>query len=201
MMSLYPNAVVMLAVAAYLTATALFIGLHVSNRDYNVVTHAVSDYGVGSSATLFRLYVWSGNVGALALAYLFRLPAQPRFAPATALCLALMVVARIGVAFVPTDLEGSRRTAGGVLHYLFAVLTFALAYVVIDNATPALTARGGPDGLHFLLSAARYTAAGSLGGVVLAMFGPLRRVFGLTERLFISSTLVWFLAASLTFVR
>ena len=192
------NTVALVATGFYLLTFTLFVGLHFSGSGYNLLEHAVSDYGVGRSAGLFQLYVWTGNVGASALAYLFYTSAQPRFPRLIPFCLVAMVVARIGVSTFKTDLEGKERTRQGMLHYLFAILTFALAYVVIDNATPLLTAPASP--LSWLFVGFRYAAMVSLFGVVITVFRPLRRFFGRVERVFLVSTLVWFLVASYVFI-
>lgn len=195
------STVAVLATSFYLVTIALFIGLHFSNSGYNIIEHAVSDYGVGRSARLFGLYAWMGNFGALALAYLFYASAQPGFPALIPLCMVLMVAARVGVTIFKTDLEGSKRTVQGALHYLFAILTFALAYTVIDNATPLLAMRSASDIQHWLLTGTRYAAMLSLVGVVITMFKPLRAFFGRTERVFLVSTLIWFLVASYSFVK
>ena len=188
----------LVATGFYLLTLTLFVALHFSSSGYNALEHAVSDYGVGKSARLFQFYVWAGNVGALALAYLFYISAEPRFPSFIPLCMLAMVVARIGVSVFKTDLEDGKRTRQGALHYLFAILTFALAYVVIDNSTPLLTASALPQG--WLLMGLRYVAMISLFGVVVTVFRPLRRFFGRVERVFILSTLVWFLVASFAFI-
>ncbi len=196
------SAVAFVATGFYLLNLVLFASLHFSGSGYTPLRHAVSDYGVGRSAGLFQAYVWIGNFGALALAYLFYASAEPRFPPFVPLCMLFMVAAGVGVSVFKTDLEGAGRTRQGTLHYLFAVLTFASAYVVIDNATPLLTtfalARDLPQ--EWLLTRLRYTAMISLIGVVVTVFRPLRRFFGRVERVFLVSTLVWFLVANYAFI-
>ena len=190
--------VAFLAVGFYLVSLAFFVGLHFSGSGYNPVKHAVSDYAVGQAAGLFQGYVWLGNFGALALAYLFYTSVKPQFPPFILVLLLFMVAARIGVSAFKTDLEGEKRTRQGTLHYLFAILTFALAYTVIDNATSLLTATALPG---WWLETLRFAAAVSLVGVVVTVFRPLRRFFGPVERVFILSNILWFLSVSYLFVR
>ena len=187
------------AVGFYLSSLAFFVSLHFSGSGYNPVNHAVSDYAVGQAAGLFQGYVWLGNIGALGLAYLFYASVQPEFPPFVPILLLCMVAARIGVSTFKTDLEGGKRTRQGTLHYLFATLTFALAYTVIDNATPLLVSVTALPG--WWLAGLRDTAAVSLVGVVVTVFRPLRRFFGPLERVFILSNLLWFLSVSYSFVR
>lgn len=111
--------------------------------------------------------------------------------------LAASAVARLGVALVPTDLEGQPRTAAGRLHLVLAVLSFALLYTAIDNATPLMTARAGGV-IAAALPLLRWTAAASLAALVLCLLAPpLRGLFGLAERAFLIATPLWMLLASL----
>ena len=195
------NTVALVAVGFYLASLACFVGLYLSGSGYSPIKHAVSDYAVGKAAGLFQGYVWLGNFGALGLAYLFYVSAQPEFPPFIPVLLLVMVAARIGVSTFKTDLEGEKRTRQGTLHYLFATLTFALAYAVIDNATPLLTTLGTLALPNWWLAFLRFTAAVSLVGVVITVFRPLRRFFGPVERVFILSNILWFLSVSYLFVR
>lgn len=170
------NLVAFSATGFYLLTLALFVALHLGSSGYTPSLHAVSDYGVGKSARLFQRYGWTGNFGALALACLFYASVEPRFPLFIPLCLLFMVGTRIGIVTFKTDLEGSPRTRQGALHYLFAISTFALSYLVIDNATPLLTTAVSPQ--EWLLTRLRYTAIISLVGVVVTVFRPLRRFFG-----------------------
>ena len=145
--------------------------------------------------------MWLGNFGALGLAYLFYTSVKPQFPPFVPILLLLMVAARIGVSTFNTDLEGEKRTRQGTLHYLFATLTFALAYIVIDNATPLLTLVRTLELPKWWLVGLRFAAAVSLVGVVITVFRPLRRFFGPVERVFILSNILWFLSVSYLFVR
>jgi hypothetical protein len=192
-----PNLLPFIAILAtifYALTIALFFTLHFVKSNYNIREHAVSDYAVGSTAKLFQVYAWSGTLGALALTVLFYYSQQPKFPALIALWVLLMFFSRIGVARFKTDLEGQVRTREGRLHYVFAILNFAFAYTAIENATPIFIA----DDATFpsLLGILRYIAMISLIGVVVTVFKPLRRFFGVIERIFILSTLVWFLIAS-----
>ena len=195
------NTVALVAVGFYLLSLAFFVSLHFSGSGYNPVKHAVSDYAVGKAAGLFQGYVWLGNFGALGLAYLFYTAVKPQFPPFIPVLLLFMVTARIGVSTFKTDLEGEKRTRQGTFHYLFATLTFALAYVVIDNATPLLTSLSTLELPNWWLVGLRFAAAVSLIGVVVTVFRPLRKFFGPIERVFILSNILWFLSVSYLFVR
>lgn len=188
----------LLTTFAYLATLVLFVVLHVQNSHYSMVEHAVSDYGVGKSKRLFTIYNVLGSVAALLLAALFWQSSVPTFALHTPLLLVLMVLARTGIALFPTDLEGQNLTRIGRLHYLFAILNFGLAYTVIAQATPLLAP--GSGGLSGVLHALQVLAMISLAGVVISMIGPLRRFFGLIERAFLLSVMLWFLMAALSYL-
>jgi hypothetical protein len=192
------RAAAILAVTLYAVSTGLFFLLHVIQSPYKLTTHAVSDYGVGVTAGLFQFYAWTGTAAALILAILFYFAQKPTFPPIVFVCMLSMVVSRIGVSVFKTDLEGAPRTRQGILHYLFAILTFAFAYTAIANATPVLmskTAFSAP-----LLVILQYIAMISLGCVVITLLKPLHRFFAIAERVFLLSTLLWFLVTSCLFI-
>ncbi|HOB65884.1 DUF998 domain-containing protein [Ottowia sp.] len=186
-----------LASAAWLIALALLIALHLRPPTRNVVRDPVSDYGVGASRPLFQMYGWAGNVGVLALsaaAYTRQAPALPGWLPAGLLAL---LVCRLGLLVFPTDLEGAPRTSAGRLHMVLAIAQFAIAYTVIDNATPLLAAAFSAP-WPALLGTLRWVAAASLAALVACLvLRPLRAFFGLAERVFLVAVALWFLSAAL----
>ncbi len=184
----------------YAITLMLLLALHLTNREYNLVRNAVSDYGVGTSAGLFRIYVVVGSLGALSLAWLFYASPEPRFPSAIALYLVLMVVSRIGVAALPTDLEGAKRTPTGIAHYVFAIANFTLVYLVIDKATDFLVQDSHLASLHPIWPTLKWIVAAALAGIVLTMFRPLRSIFGFVERVFIFTYTIWFLLVAIWFL-
>lgn len=116
------------------------------------------------------------------------------------MCMLLMVGSRLGVMIFQTDLEGQKRTRRGLLHYLFAIGTFCFAYTAIANATEPALAQYHEPILDLVLVVFKYVALTALAATVITMARPLRRFFGLCERVFILSTIVWFLTMSLWFV-
>ena len=189
-------ALALLAAVCYLASVTLFIGLHLRPSGYSLLRSAVSDYGVGPTRRAFTLYISVGSAGALALAAALWLSGTPPVPGWLLLVLVAMVVARTGVSLVPTDLEGQRLTARGALHYLFATLNFAAAYVFLRNATPTLAGAPGWEAARPVLLALAWAALPALVANCATLAGPLRRVFGLFERLFILVVALWFLAAS-----
>ncbi|AEV85205.1 hypothetical protein ACWT_4185 [Actinoplanes sp. SE50] len=181
----------LIALAAYLI---IITALHVLPTGYRLADHAVSDYGVGRYARLFHTGLIVNSLGVLALAAALAL--APNLDPPTTplVYLVLLPVARIGIAVFPTDLEGRGLTPTGIAHYLSAIAAFTLTYLAIDGLTPTLrAATSHPDVPHWLAIATPVLLA----AVAVTMFRPLRRLFGVTERLFLLVTNAWYVAAAL----
>ncbi|WP_018631330.1 DUF998 domain-containing protein [Neomegalonema perideroedes] len=176
-----------LAGAAYLAQLALFARLHLrGGRD--PVSEAVSDYGVGPSRRLFALYGAAGIAAAAVLAG--ALLADGRFPAQGWLYLLAMAALRLGVLAFPTDLEGERLTRSGKAHYLFAVASFALAYMAVDALSPSAASLAAAWARP-VLNGLGWVVAASLAGVVICLIPALRRIFGLVERIFLLSVLLW----------
>jgi len=175
------------AALVYLIQLALFLALNIRGN-YSLVSHAVSDYGVGPSRRLFTIYGLIGIIAAIALGAAVLM--DERFPARGGIYLLVMAALRLGVLFFPTDLEGQRLTGTGRLHYLFAIASFALAYMAIDVLNPvalpivAKWASTALAGLYWIVAA-------SLAGVVICLVPALRRVFGLVERVFLVSVMLW----------
>lgn len=175
------------AALAYLVQVALFLTLNIRGK-YSLVGHAVSDYGIGPSRRLFTIYGLIGIVAAIALGA--AVLTDGRFPLRGGVYLLAMATLRLGVLAFPTDLEGERLTKTGRLHYLFAIASFALAYMAIDVlnpiALPVVANWASPvlNGLYWIVAA-------SLAAVVICLIPALRVVFGLVERVFLVSVMLW----------
>ena len=187
------------ALAAVIQAAVLsmLIALHVLQPRYSPLSNAVSDYGIGPTAGIFRLYLWLGIGAIVLLAGLTHAVTHPAFPAAVPLCLALLVPARLGIMAFPTDPAGRQLSRTGMLHYLFAIAGFALVYMTIDKATPVLVAAPEPALPPALWVGLKWISAATLAAVVLTMVRPLRVVFGLAERAFITTYSLWFLLIAL----
>ena len=174
----------------------LLLSFQVLNRDYGLFTHAVSDYGVGRTAGLFRFYVTLGSIAAPMLAWLFWQSRDPVYPAAIPAYLTLMMLGRMAVGLFPNDLHGAPRTTSGNIHHAATLVAFTSAYLTIADATPLLVATS-PNG-EVLLWVKHSFSAGFF-AVVLTISPPLRRWFGLAERLFLYSCATWFLFVSLSF--
>ncbi len=188
-----------LAAACGLARLVLFIALHLVKSEYSMVSHAVSDYAVGSTRRLSSAMTWVTVPfwGLLAAAVVVGLP---DWEDSTFVSIALAVLALIFFAlpFVPTDLEGEKLTTIGRLHYLMAIAWFALSYACIGNFVRLFTAEG-PAPLAQLLQVISWLALVSLiVSVAVLIIKPLRpKFFGIAERIFILSVNLFYIGAAI----
>lgn len=173
--------------------------IQVLNRDFRRFPNAVSDYAIGKTARLFRAYVVTGSLAAPLLAALFWGSAVPVYPAAISGYLLLMLAGRICLGRFPNSPRGSGRTLSGTIHHAATLLAFAAAYMTIAEAEPVVTASAAAP-LPAVLTLMKHAISIVFIGVVLTMTEPLRRYFGLTERLFLAATAIWFLQAALSFV-
>lgn len=175
----------------------MLLSFQVLNRDYPAFSHAISDYGVGTTARLFRAYVMLGCLAPPLLAWQFVASGNAAFPAAIPVYLGLVALGRLGIAVFPNDPRGTPRTRAGKLHRAATLLAFTCAYMTVAEATPGLVAmhegaRSAADQVLKHLISAGFIA------VVLTISHPLRPFFGLAERVFLYATALWFLLASLT---
>lgn len=179
------------ALACYGMALALLVALHVVESRRDPIRAAVSDYGTGKAAWLFKIYGAAGIIGAAALCRAVLDYPGAAFPRAAAWCLGALAVLRLGVFAFKTDEGAFGRTREGMIHLAFAVLTFTLAYEAVSIGGPtALEITAGP--LNGVLAALGWIVPVSLALVVVTMLPRLRAFFGLAERAFLVSTLLWF---------
>lgn len=175
-----------------LVYVAVVLALHVLPTGYDPRHNAVSDYGVGKYAPLFRVSLWAGSIAVLALlAGLALGVGSPPLVSRDLAFLGLVAVSRVGESLFPTNVEGERLTRTGALHYLFAILTFGFTYAAISGLTPVLVKLHPWHSDKGLLTwLARATLVGLI-LVVATLLPRLRRVFGLCERFFLLVTYAW----------
>lgn len=172
--------------------------LHALPTGYHPVRHAVSDYGVGRYGPLFRRGLLLSSLGVVFLAIGLSLnPGVPPLAESQLVFLFLVPVMRAGMALFPTDLEGAKLTRTGRRHYLFAIAAFAFTYVAISGMTPRLGSLPPWHSVHGWLSVLYWVILVSLVLLVITLYPPLRRFFGVFERAFLLSTNLWLITAGI----
>jgi Protein of unknown function (DUF998) len=166
--------------------------LHVLPTGYTI-RNAVSDYGVGDHAPLFRVGLWSGALAVLALLIGLALGVgSPPLVSRDLAFLGLAAFSRIGESMFPTTVEGERLTRTGALHYFFAILTFGFTYAAISGLTPDLVNLHPWHSARGVLS---WLSGATLVGLILVVVTLLprfrQRLFGVCERFFLIVTYLW----------
>jgi hypothetical protein len=182
----------LISLAGSVTYVAVVVALHFLPTGYDLVHNAVSDYGVGKYAPLFRVSLWAGSVAVLALAIgLAAGVGSPPLVLRDLVFLGLVSACRIGESFFPTNIEGERLTRNGRLHYLFAILTFGFTYAAVSGLTPGLVKL---TPWHAHTGNLDWLSGAVLVGLILViatLLPRLRHVFGLCERFFLLVTYTW----------
>jgi uncharacterized protein DUF998 len=192
-----PLALGVASVGGTVAYLAVFVALHRLPTGYNPVHHAVSDYAVGPYGRWFAVGLWSSAIGVLTLAAgLAAEVSAPTVARGDLVLLALIAVARVGMSVFPTNVEDTPFTRSALLHYAFAIAAFTFTYLAISHLTVSLKAVSPWHAARGPLAALAWLVAPTLAGVVITMIGPLRRFFGLFERIFLLTTNAWFLTVA-----
>jgi Protein of unknown function (DUF998) len=183
------------ATVCYSIVVALFFVFHFVDRNHSPLKNAVSEYGIGGTASMFVVYGLVGSLGALLLALATLKTSAAIFPKRVPLYLVLLAVLRLGVLRFHTDMQGEKRTKDGRFHFIFAIATFALTYMTVTAAQPTVDAISEST-IGIILETLSWTAAISLVAVVVALLTPLRAYFGVVERIFLLSTALWLLTLS-----
>lgn len=182
----------LISVAGSVVYVGVVLALHFLPTGYDIVHNAVSDYGVGQYAPLFRVSLWAGSIAVLALAIGLTIePGAPPLLTRGLVFLGLVSACRIGESLFPTTVEGQKLTRTGAMHYLFAILTFGFTYAAISDLTPDLV-KLYPWHAH--RGALDWLSGAILVGLILvlaALLPRLRHLFGLPERFFLAVTYIW----------
>ena len=185
-----------LGLASFVLEGGFFAFMHFREPRTKVLSDPVSYLALGSSARIFLAYVAMGALGSAFLASAMLTSFSHQFSWFAVGALALSVPARLGVMRFKTGRGAWASAAEGRLHFVFAVLTFVLTYIAIHAATVALST-GAASSLAVSLTTLRWIAAASLAACLLTMIPRFRAAFGLFERVFLGSTVLWFALAAL----
>ncbi len=184
------------ALVLFIARFGVLVALHLVPNPYHPITDAVSNYAVGPTKRLTMIMTWLSVGGWLALAgtVWFGEPGWAERLPVTIMLSALAVIFAV-LPYAPTDVEG-KPTLRGRLHLILAVAWFALAYILTgDFATLAAGSWGSP--LAQLATVLHWAALVGLITLIAALLiRPLRRWFGLAERVFIVAISLFYLVAS-----
>lgn len=180
-----------IAIALSVIRLGVFVLLHAKYRTFNVLKNTVSDYGTDKSRSLYRLM---SGLSLVAYAAVFMYLLADHFSPVwTVYVLGIATLGSIAILFFPTDRTGEKLTTTGLIHWALAVVNFAALFIFMTNvAIPHVATQ--PTIFVTFTWIVRVTFYVFLASLVLP---KLRRsVMGLTERLFLVATPVWFIIFS-----
>jgi hypothetical membrane protein len=195
----------LLSVLAVVAASAQFVLLcllHVVATGYNPVRDAISDYGVGKYRSLFWAQLVAGATACTAIAV-----ALTRLHPYVPVLIVVLLlsnaVARLLMPAFPTDQSGNRfATFRGTIHMLLAFVAFGALAAVTTGLTGFFShypewsgVEGHFETLGWVVMAGAIACAVGLVGV------RLKRIFGLIERVFTFSVIVWIVTFSIELAR
>lgn len=180
-----------LAIALIVVRLGIFVHLHVARREFSLLRNTVSDFGTGPTR---REWTVMNAVTLVAYALVLSVCAAHGIRPGWALVFGgVGVAAAVAMQFFPTDLTGTKTTATGVVHWALAVAQFAGLFVAMTNVVvPAGSAAGLVEVLTWIVRVSFYAFL-----VTLVIPALRRRVMGLTERLFLIATPLWFLVVAI----
>jgi hypothetical protein len=191
-----------IAILAVSVQVLILVVLHALPTGYHPVRDAISDYGVGR----YRGYFWAQlAAGALACAFVaFALADLHPYAPTGVVVLLLAnAAARLLMPAFPTDQSGNRfKSVKGTVHMLLAIVAFG-AVAAAATGLGGLFSHYPPwhEAKGLLVALGWVVLAGAV-ATALALIGPrLKRIFGLVERLFTLSVIVWLYVISIELVR
>ena len=184
------------AAALFCLDLVILLAFLVPHRGLPVLARPLSDYGIGRTAGLFRLYVVTGSLAAPLLAWQVWSASAPAYPVVIPVYLLMVAVGRLGIGIFPNDAQGVPRTLRGTIHRTATLLAFACTLLAVVEATPILAATlQGP--LQTVLIVLKHLVSAGFVAVMVSVSTPLRRVFGITERVFLVAAALWFLTASL----
>jgi hypothetical protein len=181
----------LLAIILLSVRLVVFIWLHIRYRAFSILRNTVSDYGVEASKKMYSVMgLLSLGAYTLIAAYLWMQNIKPEW-----LTIALTVAAlgSAAILFFPTDKTNSgKKTRTGRVHWLLAIINFTLLFIFMINASVP------SEGI--LLQAMTWVVRITFYAFLVTLFiSTLRtKYIGLTERLFLTSTPLWFIVYCLS---
>jgi hypothetical protein len=167
------------------------IYLHVAPTGLNPMHDPVSQYGITDYFTFYRAAALSLGVAALTLAVAL-IEALTEANAAGIVFLLILGFARLTIGWVPMDAPGAARTSTGLRHNLLATAFFASATVAAFLFTGSFADDAALSGIAPASAVLAWAmAVFSVLILVTSLVGPLKRFFGLVERLLYVAVLAW----------
>lgn len=185
----------LLALSVYVAAV---VASHLLPTGIDPVRDALSHYAAGRRPAVAAV---AGVANVIALVMLLVAlainPVAARQAPGGLGALGVMALTRVGTRLLPLDAPGRRVTSRWRAHALLAAVNVAASAVALRALTPALVALPAWRAYAPLLALTdRLVGPLLLVLAVCVLVRPLRRVFGLAERLFALDLTLWLAAVA-----
>jgi hypothetical protein len=191
-----------LALCAVSVQVVVLALLHRLPTGYNFVRDAISDYGVGRYRSYFAVQLFAGALACACIAVAFTQlhPYAPTFVAAA---LFVNAAARFLMPAFPTDQSGGRfKTVKGTIHMVLAIVAFAAVAAAATSLSGLLSHyQDWHNAKEFFDTLGWVVLVGAI-ATALALVGPrLKQIFGLIERLFTLSVIIWLYAVAIELVR
>ena len=196
-----PSAAVLSGSAAVTFALAAIAvaWLHLQPAGVDNVREGVSAYGVGAYRPFYRIQVIASGIGGLLLAAALALGGAA--VPLGLAILSIYGVARIAIAWFPTDLEGPM-TRIGWLHVLLAAVAFVSIAIAAPAISLSLAGTSAWRGLEPIMVPLAFAVSASVIGTFASnSLVRTRPIFGAVERVVYVTGLAWLLVVSLGALR
>jgi len=189
--------VVTVAGVISLVALATVMGsltyLHLEPTGLSPVRDAVSQYGITSFRTGYRVATIAFGVAGVALAVGIDRAVSGGGRVVVAALLVVFAAARGAISWFPMDAPGEQRTQHGQMHGVLAVGAFLSAAIAAFRLAGVLSQQARWHALATVSTALGAAMVACLSGLVLARSSPaVRARFGAIERGFYVSAIAWF---------
>ena len=183
---------------AFVTYFVCLTALHFLPTGHNPLYNTISDYSVGSFSRLARVSTAVNVVGIfLLLVALVKTAGLPPVANTGLVWLGILALTRLGMVFIVTDVSAQKVTPRGVAHMILAALSFVAGVSAVTTLTRNLSSFGAWNAVYPALRFLAEISTPLLVIVLLTVLLPqLRRILGLTERLFLLTINAWLLISS-----
>lgn len=174
------------------------VALHLLPTGRSATRNAVSEYGVGRYAWLYRAQAALLGIAGILLALALR-NGVPAVSTRVVVELVVFGLARIAIGWYPTDLIGSReRTRTGLIHVVLAIVAFAAISFAAIHLGRELDDVAGWAGVCRVIRALGWLMVVTAVGTTVAIRVPqLRPWVGLVERGFYAAALTFFFVTTI----
>ena len=174
------------------------VALHLLPTGRSASRNAVSEYGVGRFAWLYRTQAALLGVAGILLALAFR-NGVPAVSTRVVVELVVFGLARIAIGWYPTDLIGSGRpTRTGLIHAVLAIVAFvALSFAALHLGRELGDVSGWAGVCRVIRALGWLMAVTAVGTVVAVRITQLRPWVGLVERGFYAAALLFFFVTTI----